>query len=253
MSDIQVLVDNYWKWLKDKTILKEIGHYTEITTPYLDRHNDYIQIYTKFENGQYTLTDAGETLIDLEHSGFSMKSSKRQALLKQVVNGFGLEFGEELKVTASAENFPLRKHNLIQSILAVNDMFYLATPTIASLFHEDVTHWLEESEVSFISRVSFVGKTGFNHMFDHVVPKSKTSPERVIRAINNPNRARAESFIMAWHDTREARSENAMPIAILNDGDKSSVDGSIQALQNYNIYPILWSDRDKHKQLLKTG
>ncbi|MCS6267732.1 MAG: DUF1829 domain-containing protein [Vampirovibrio sp.] len=231
-------------------MLKEIGHYTEITTPYLDRHNDYIQTYTKFENGQYTLTDGGETLIDLEHSGFSMKSSKRQALLKQVVNGFGLELGEELKVTATAENFPLRKHNLIQSILAVNDMFYLANPTVESLFCEDVTQWLEDSNVSFISRVGFVGKTGYNHIFDHVVPKSKIKPERVIRSINNPSRDRAEGFIMAWLDTKEARSENAMPIAILNDRDKSPTAGSIQALQSYNIHHILWSDRDSHKQLL---
>ena len=33
-------------WLKDKTTLREVdGEWVEITTPYLDRHNDALQIY----------------------------------------------------------------------------------------------------------------------------------------------------------------------------------------------------------------
>ncbi len=37
-----------------------------------------------------------------------------------------------LEIRASAENFPLRKHSLVQAILAVNDMFYLSMPVVAS-------------------------------------------------------------------------------------------------------------------------
>jgi hypothetical protein len=41
-------------------------------------------------------------------------------------------------VHASPDNFPSRKHSLVQAMLAVNDMFYLAVPMVTSLFYEDV-------------------------------------------------------------------------------------------------------------------
>lgn len=36
------LVDNYCTWLREKTQLKEKAAAVEITTPFLDLHNDYI-------------------------------------------------------------------------------------------------------------------------------------------------------------------------------------------------------------------
>ena len=48
-------------------------------------------------------------------------------------------------MTASENNFSLRKHSLIQAMLAVNDLFYLASPIITSLFREDVEAWLNSS------------------------------------------------------------------------------------------------------------
>ena len=39
------LVDNYYSWLRERTQLKDLDRAVEITTPFLDRHNDYIQIY----------------------------------------------------------------------------------------------------------------------------------------------------------------------------------------------------------------
>jgi hypothetical protein len=51
------------------------------------------------------------------------------------LNGFGVGMNQDaLEVHATAQTFPLRKHNLIQAMLAVNDLFYLAKPIVASLF-----------------------------------------------------------------------------------------------------------------------
>lgn len=44
IQDIQKLIDDYVVWLRDKTSLRQIENWVEITTPYLDRQNDYIQI-----------------------------------------------------------------------------------------------------------------------------------------------------------------------------------------------------------------
>lgn len=60
------------------------------------------------------------------------------------LNGFGAKLNpnQAIEVTATAENFALRKHNLLQAMLAVNDLFYLAKPVVESLFYEDVVTWL---------------------------------------------------------------------------------------------------------------
>ena len=55
--EIQELLNQYLKWLRDKTMLRQVKDWIEITTPYLDRHNDYIQIYARKEDGEFLLTD----------------------------------------------------------------------------------------------------------------------------------------------------------------------------------------------------
>src|SRR5579884_4333081 len=126
-DEIQHLLDQYIAWLKDKTVLRQVKDWVEITTPYLDRHNDYLQIYARRTNGSVTLTDDGYTLTDLEQSGCLLDTPKRKELLRQTLNGFGVEESQgRLTVEATPETFPFKKHNLLQAMLAVNDLFYLA-------------------------------------------------------------------------------------------------------------------------------
>ncbi|WP_341790629.1 DUF1828 domain-containing protein [Rickettsia endosymbiont of Polydrusus tereticollis] len=66
---VESLIEDYYKWLKDKTAWQQLKDWVEITTPYLDRHNDYIQIYLRQEGGHYILTDDSYTIEDLEQSG----------------------------------------------------------------------------------------------------------------------------------------------------------------------------------------
>jgi hypothetical protein len=51
------LIDNYYKWLKEKTTLAKTKNWVEITTSYIDRHNSYIQIYIKKSKDSFILTD----------------------------------------------------------------------------------------------------------------------------------------------------------------------------------------------------
>jgi len=43
INEIQKLLDQYLAWLKEKTTLSQVKDWIEITTPYLDRHNDICQ------------------------------------------------------------------------------------------------------------------------------------------------------------------------------------------------------------------
>jgi hypothetical protein len=245
-QEIEKLLNDYRAWLKDKTTLRELnGDWVEITTPYLDRHNDALQIYARAENGGYVLTDDCYTIHDLEASGCNLHTEKRQDLLAMTLNGFGVRMNNEaIEVHASPENFPARKHNLIQAILAVNDLFYLAKPVVESLFFEDVIAWLEANDVRYTPKVKFTGISGFDHLFDFVIPKSpRKQPERIVQAINRPTRDNAEAFIYAWSDTREVRSPESKAYAVLNDVEQSISGGVMDAFRNYQIQPVPWSHR----------
>lgn len=126
IQEVQRLLDEYLAWLRDKTVLRQIDDWVEITTPYMDRHNDRIQIYAKRHNSGFVLTDDGYTISDLQDCG-----CKRRDLLQTTLNGFGVQLVDSrLEVHASNDNFASRKHNLVQAMLAVNAMLYLAAPAV---------------------------------------------------------------------------------------------------------------------------
>lgn len=251
IGEIQKLLNDYIVWLKDKTTLRQLDSWVEITTPYLDRHNDYLQIYAKKENGGFLLTDDGYTIEDLEQSGCKLQSAKRQDLLKMTLNGFGVQIDNNaIQVHASPDNFALRKHNLVQAILAVNDMFYLAAPMVASLFYEDVVAWLDLHDVRYTPKVKFTGKTGYDHLFDFVIPKSRRQPERIIQTINRPSRDTAQAVAFAWIDTKEVRPSDSKAFALLNDSEQSISSAVLDALRSYDVTPVYWSKREDVREEL---
>lgn len=245
LAEIEHLLDSYRAWLRDKTHLREIdGTWVEITTPYLDRHNDALQIYVRASNGGYLLSDDSYTIHDLEAGGCNLNSERRRDLLDMTLKGFGIRLSADaLEVQATEENFALRKHSLVQAMLTVNDLFYLSRPHVESLFFEDVVAWLDASEVRYTPRVNFTGISGYNHMFDFVIPKSRKQPERILQAINRPLRDTAESFIYKWTDTREVRPAGSTAYAILNDITQPVPPGVSEAFRNYGIRAVSWSVR----------
>jgi Domain of unknown function DUF1829/Domain of unknown function DUF1828 len=251
IDEVQKLLDQYVAWLKDKTALRQIQDYVEITTPYLDRHNDHLQIYAKRENGGYLLSDDGYVVGDLRLSGCELESRKRKDLLRLTLNGFGVQLdGDALSVHASRDNFALRKHNLVQAMLAVNDLFYLAVPMVASLFLEDVASWLSLHDIRFTPKVKFTGKSGYDHLFDFVIPASKKEPERILQAINRPNRDTAQAIAFGWIDTKDVRPANSRAYAFLNDSDITPSAAVVDAMKSYDVHPVLWSGREDVREQL---
>ena len=161
IEEVRGLLDQYAQWVRDKSILREVNdQYVEITTPYLDRHNDYTQIYVRKDNGGFVLTDGGDTIQDLRASGCDLETSKRRDLL-----GGGSErlWRSPRRRRATREGnragFPAAKAQPGPGNLAVNDLFYLAVPVVASLFLEDVTAWLELHDIRFTPNVKFTGRS----------------------------------------------------------------------------------------------
>lgn len=253
MNRIQSLIDNYYAWLKDKTALKNMGNWTEITTPYIDRHNDCIQIYLKEEKDGLILTDDGFTINSLLDDGCNLDTDKRRQMLRTTLNGYGVTFAEKvntLSIKASPDNFPLKKHNLIQAILSVNDMFYTSSSHVRGLFLDDVKNWLEINEIRYSPEVSFIGRSGFNRRFEFIIPKSSRAPERIIKTINNPNKDSADNVLMDWEDTKSVRPEESKFYVFMNDNDKNVNSSIMEALRNYSVVPVLWSQREDFRSEL---
>ena len=243
-NDIQTLLDCYSTWLKDRTKIREVEDYVEITTPYLDRHNDYLQIYAMFLDGGLVLTDDGYILDDLELSGCKIDSPKRQSIFHTILKGYGVEENHgALVVKVIPDNFSLKMHSLVQAMLAINDLFYLATSTATSLFYEEVKTWLDISKIRYKPNIKFTGKSGLDYHFDFVLPKSNMQPERILRAINHPDRKAAKVIAFSWIDVKEVRPSETRAYAILNDSKKTVSDNVMDAIRNYDVHPIRWSNR----------
>lgn len=236
----------YFDWLKQKTTVKSLDEWTEITTPFLDRHNDGIVIYVRRFGDKIQISDDGYTLSDLEASGCPINSQNRKRVLHSFLNGFGVKLqNNELVIEANDTNFPQKKHFLIQAILSVNDMFLLSRNQVANIFIEDLVAFFDDNDIRYTQDLQLQGVSGFSHCVDFVIPKSKKSPERLVAAVNSPNVNSAKVELFNWSDIQPARSKDSMLYVFLNDNRKVA-ENIITAFSAYNTVPVLWSKRENY-------
>ncbi len=254
-QECQRLVDAYVEWLRHGLRAESIGEACELTTPFLDRHNDHIQVYAERRNGTIVLSDDGYMLADLAAGGLALETPKRKTALQSVLNGFGVREREgRLEVEATPANLGQRLHSLMQATLAVGDLHVMAQAHTATFFFEDVRAFLDQHEIRYNERVKLAGRSGFDHTVDFLIPKSHTRPERILEAVATPRRANIEGYLFALNDTREARSDPAKPAAeayaFLNDQEQPIAPEVSEALRAYQVTPIPWAHRDQFTQAL---
>jgi hypothetical protein len=252
-AECQKLIDEYVSWLRQGLSVEEVGEACELTTPFLDRHNDHLQVYATRHNGNIVLSDDGYILSDLRTSGLEVDTPKRKQVLDSVLNGLGVRSeGSQLLVEASVTNLGQRLHSLVQAMLAINDMFVMGQLRVASFFFEDVQKFLDANSVRYTARVKLAGKSGYDHGIDFLIPKSRKRPERILQAISAPKRDNIFAYLWTLSDTRAARSGDAEPeaFAFLNDQDQSVGGDVIEALNVYRVVPALWSQRANYVEEL---
>lgn len=224
-----------------------VDDWAEITTPYLDRHNDRVQIFARKVRDGFELTDDGYTIRDLRSTGCDLDTPHRQDMLKLTLSGFGVTLSstDELTIRASIGNFPQQKHNLVQAVISVNDLFVLARPNVQTLFTEDVEQWLWNASIRYTPRVRFIGKSGLEHQFDFVIPATPNkAPERFVQAVNRPSKENAELFVFKWEDIRDNCGRESQAFAILNDYEQRPSQAVTNALRNYNVQAVPFSERE---------
>lgn len=251
--ECQKLIDAYIGWLHQGLSAETIGETCELTTPFLDRHNDHLQVYATRRNGSIILSDDGYILSDLRTSGLELDTPKRKTVLDGVLKGLGVRVENgQLVVEASDANLGQRLHSLAQAMLAVNDMFVMAQPRVASFFFEDVQNFLDSHDIRYTPRVKLAGKSGYDHGIDFLIPKSRRRPERILQAIATPKKDNIFAYLWALSDTRSARAgeSQAEAFAFLNDQEQTVGGDVVEALNAYNVVPAVWSERSDYVEAL---
>lgn len=275
-EEMASLLERYWGWLKSETTWQPIGEGYEITTPHIDRHNDYTQLYVHPEGKGFRLSDAGYILDDLEMSGFLWDTPRRREILSQTVRGFGVELVENrrLETKAGPDNFPVELHSLLQAMLAVNDMFFLEQDAPAPgsgdkaaaapdekpahkprkpagttpPFHKEVRSWLEDCEIRYKPAVKIPGRSGNRHGFPFRLPASQRQPERLLRPVSQSSNSLAWA-VFAGLDTAHTRPTGTLLYALVDAAKgppaaRKDFSDVIRGLKENYDRVIPWSERE---------
>ena len=87
----QTLITDYCNWLEyefdhNSTLDESIC----ITGPYLDRTNTFMSVYIYDNDNDYTITDGGEILSDLENNDINIHSQKNMELIVDRLRNYGI-------------------------------------------------------------------------------------------------------------------------------------------------------------------
>ncbi len=180
-------------------------------------------------------------------SGVKLDTPKRDKIFKSTLNGYGVRLGEnnDLYIEANLSNVGQKKHNLLQAIISVNDLYTLSTENIISLFKEDVENYFLTKDIIYSKDIKITGKSGFDHNIDFIISATKRKPERLIRAINNPKKDAVLSAIMAFSDIQAIREQKTDNMIIYNDIINPPSTDVLNAMKMYQIVDIPWSRKDE--------
>lgn len=245
----------YIDWLKKNISQYKISdNIYRVILPFLDRNNDYVDIYILDKgNGLYTITDDGYTISDLKLGGFDIGASdKRKSLLDFIVSSYGISRSEhnELMVDCTETDLSVKKHMLAQCMIKVSDMFYLSKANVQSIFLDDVQSFFDKNDIRYVNNIGIIGKSKLTTHYDFAIARSKKSPERLIKVVNNMDLNAARNIIFSWNDIKDMRQEGTKLYTIIQDTDKKISEDAIKAIQEYDINTALWTQRDKYVQEL---
>ena len=179
--DIQKLINDYASWIKNEITFEKIGEYYEITTPFVDNANDCLQLYVKQEGNELSFSDDSATIHNLKMSGIQFTENRRLQL-QRILHQYGIQLkGEELTAKAPVNSFAQKKHQFLQAMIHIDDLFFLSKSRVASFFLDDIQEFFSEKEIYYTDNVQFTGLSGFSHNYDFLIQRTKQSRKDYVR------------------------------------------------------------------------
>ena len=246
---------DYANWLASAQHCPEVGKTLDINSPCLDRHCDYIELFCRQPTpGLFTICDDSYTLDDLELSGCPL-TQPRKFMLDYIMGraGISVESSGNLSVSCTEDELAQKKHDLMQAVLTINDVFY--SHEAATCFNSLIAKWLVEKNVPFVSHYMVEGVSGLNNFFDFIIPASANAGERFIFLTNCVSETAINNIIYLWRDIAATRDPGCVCYVVVNDENSFYLDkysGYVasldyeDALAAHQIKIIPWSRREAH-------
>ncbi len=252
----ELLIDNYIDWYKNKITFKQLEHAEQIITPYLNHLNDRISIFIEIQpDNSIKLSDDGVTFNELELMAMNINTKTRQRVINDITNKYGLDLDDNdilSTIAIQSADFPQKKHNLIQGILALYDLLYTKQTNVVSLFKEEVLDFLFEHEFGGNASVKFTGESGIDYLIDYSLGATKARPNTLIKFQNNLSFANVAEQNFIAHDLKNEpslRQHGFKYVMII--GDNKVPEKARQAAEVSDITIIPFQDEDKILALKK--
>jgi len=245
---------DYMDWLAGRIDQTQIDdNVYRFTMPFLDRHNDQIEVYIIYDGETFTITDDGTTIRDLQLSGLNLKSnSNRKRAFDLILNSHGVSKDkyDALYVTGTKRELSVKKHLLAQCMQKVGDLFYTQQTKSESFFLTDVRDFLDTKDIRYTPRVMFTGKSRLQAEYDFAIPRSKDAPERIIQVVNRLDINYTKAIIFNWTDIVDTRDKGAELYTFISDTEKATSKDLLTALSEYDIQSVPWSKREDFAEIL---
>lgn len=249
VEDARRFIGAYARFVERNMVPTQQGDAVCISTPMLNRNNDCMNVYLGDDPlGGYVITDLGETIDDLELSGFTV-TSQRETKLESLLAGYAVGRRDgELFVKADAGDLPMKLNMLLQAMASVDDMFLLSQDSVRNLFAEDVGAWMLENDISFVPGPSFSGRSGLSYKFDYAIGQNRNHPMRLIKTVNNPGKQGIQNALFGWEDVKASRTDCEGFVFLNSRNTRGGVVSSeaVRACRNYGLTPVIWGvDQDE--------
>ena len=181
---MRTFTDSYLNWVKTNTVETHLSNgWTEIATPFMDRHNDGLVIFAKEDRGEVTLSDDGYIIRDMEL--YDMSAGRRMKAIQNFFRGYGVTVTDdkELQIKTTMQSYPVKQHLLLQAMMSASDMFVPSTQKKGMIFLDEVVHFFEKNDIFYTPDAQFQGKSGYIHKVDFIIQKGK----RTLSASSTPS------------------------------------------------------------------
>ena len=234
------------KWTEDHFLFSGSQDEVILTTPFVDLHNDCIEMLIEEVEYALRVTDGGQTLADLEISGVNI-TEQRQQQLAEVFNRIGVTCTDgEISATASLAGASGAIHSVLQGILAAQGLTFSVRPRRRQPIADEIDDVLRKSSLPYNRQVPINGKSGLSQQIDFVVRDNGRFPHHLIQTISNPDKGAMERQIFFAMDTKEqyAALTNTEPrfVAVLSDVEQAIAPSMMGALLHYDVRPVVLSE-----------
>lgn len=251
-AECNAVVSKCLEWLGEGFSAQYLGGDCVVTTPFLDRRNDHIQIRVRKRDGRYVISDGGTTMPDMVDGGFSLGKTVNKELVAYITSGYGVQLDDKansLGVEADDTNVGQRMNFLLQAIMAMNSNVPVpALPKISprAQFENMVSDHLQSLDIFIKGKAGVPGISGYLHEMETVSSTSDSSSTRYFKAFHSPDKRSVKEFLFQLEDVHQYNGGNGIrkSIAVLNDEKKPDCGSEINALEKYDVAHALWMKRD---------